>query len=274
MSKTLAETRFTRLQIAGPDAQGIVVVTLDRPERLNAMDLRMFEELTQLAAVAEADEAVRLLIITGAGRGFCAGLDLEVVGDLAGMSVQAFMRIQETAANTIAALRLLPKPVIAAVNGAATGGGLAVALAADVRLAAPEARFGVAFIRLGLSACDVGVSWLLPRVVGLGHASELMMTGRVIDAAAAERIGLVNRIVHEGSLLEAAHALAREIIRNAAFGLRLTKQGLQINVDAPSIHAAIELENRNQVLASRTEEMQATLGRFMGEQAAKRAQRS
>ena len=262
---------FQRIAIAEPDADGVTVATLNRPDRLNAIDTVMFEELERLAKIAEADPRVRVLILTGAGRGFCAGLDLEVAGDLPGMDVEDFMRLQETVGRVVIALRQLPKPLIAAVNGAAAGGGLALALAADVRLATPRAKFGVAFIRLGLSACDMGVSWMLPRIVGLGAASELMLTGRVIDAAAAKEIGLVNRVVAEDDLMSAALELAREMARNAAFGLRLTKQGLQLNVDAPSIQAAVELENRNQVLASRSAEMKATFERFMAEQAARRS---
>ena len=181
MSESLAQTLFTRLQITGPDVDGIALVTLARPESLNSIDLEMFTELKRLAVVAEADPQVRAMILTGAGRGFCAGLDLEVAGQLSRLSIEQYMTIQELAGSTITALRLMPKPLIAAVNGAATGGGLALALVADIRLASEQARMGVAFTRLGLSSCDVGMSWLLPRIVGLGAASELMLTGRIID---------------------------------------------------------------------------------------------
>ncbi len=271
---TLVPDDYQRLKVASPDDDGVLLVTFNRPERLNAIDLTMFREIEHLAAQAEADPRVRVVILTGAGRGFCAGLDLDVAGDLPGMSVEDFLVIQEAGGRSVTALRLMGKPLIAAINGAAAGGGLAFALAADVRLAAPQAKFGVAFIRLGLSACDLGVSWLLPRIVGLGVASELMLTGRVIDAVAAERIGLVNRVVDDGQLMVQARELALEMARNSSFGLKLTKQALQINVDAPSIHAAIELENRNQALASRSHEMRETFARFTAEQAAKRDAKS
>lgn len=274
MSLATAAARFETLEVAAPDSDGIVVVTMNRPANLNALDWSMFAELIVLAEAAEADPSVRVLILTGAGRGFCAGLLLETIAELPAMTTEHFMELQELGGKAITAMRLLTKPVIAAVNGAAAGGGLALALAADIRIAASPAKFGVAFIRLGLSACDLGVSWLLPRVVGLGHASELMLTGRVIDAEEALRIGLANRVVASEALLPVAHEIAREMARNSSFGLKLTKQGLQINVDAPSIHAAIQLENRNQVLCSRTEVMQATLAAFLEAENARRAARN
>lgn len=263
---------YETLQVDRRD-DGTAVVTLDRPDKLNAIDWRMWEELAALWRALEEDDDVRVVVLTGAGRGFCAGLDLEAAVGLPGMTVPEMMRGQEMGAQVIASLKRLPKPVIAAVNGPAAGGGLALALASDVRLASTQARFGVAFIRLGLSACDVGVSWLLPRVVGLGHASELMLTGRVVDAAHAERIGLANRVVAPDELLPAALELAAEMARNSPFGLRLTKQGLQDNVDAGSLEAAITLENRNQVLCSRTEDMAAAVQAFVTKQPARYANR-
>lgn len=254
-------TAFETIELARAD-DGIVTVTLSRPECLNAISGQMFAELHELCARVERDETIRAVVLTGAGRGFCAGLDLAEAGAIPGMSAQEMLRLQEHGAETIVKLRHLTVPVIAAVNGPAAGGGLALALAADVRLAASEARFGVAFVRLGLSACDVGVSWLLPRVVGLGHASELMLTGRVIDASEAERIGLVNR-VPAGDVVAAARAVAGEMVRNSPFGLKLTKQGLQLAVDAPSMQAAVALENRNQALASRTRDMERAVRGFI-----------
>jgi len=228
------------------------VVTLDRPDRLNALDWDMFDELDEVYAQLEADPAVRAVVLTGAGRGFSAGLDLEVAQQLADMDTEAFYRRQVAGARTLTRARELTTPVIAAVNGPASGGGLALALAADVRLCSPAAFFNVAFVRIGLTGCDVGVSWLLPRVVGLGHASEMMLTGRRVEAAEAERIGLVNRVVPAEELLAAALETARLIAGNSPFGVALTKEGLQLAVDTPSLQAALALENRQQVLASRT----------------------
>ncbi len=249
-----------RTERTGP---GVLLATLDRPERLNALDSQMWDDLVELVDRVEQDRETRVLTITGNGRGFCAGADLEFISEVPGMTAQQFMRQQERGGRAIAKLRHLSTPVIAAVNGPATGGGLAIALAADLRIAVPAARFNVAFVRLGLSGCDVGVSWLLSRVVGMGYASELMLTGRLIDADEALRIGLVHRVVEHDQLAAAVQELAAEVAANSPFGLRLTKQALQINVDAPSLEAAIELENRNQVLASRTEDMAEAIEAFL-----------
>jgi enoyl-CoA hydratase len=241
---------------------GVLLATLNRPERLNALTLEGFDELTRLCARAEADDDVRALVVTGAGRGFCAGLDLDELATLGAMTGPDLLAGQERWSGAIAAFRRLTKPVIAAVNGPAAGAGFAHALAADVRLAAPGARFNAAFVRVGVSGGDVGVSWLLPRIVGLGHASEMLLTGRLVDAEEAARIGLVNRVVDAGALLDAAFAVAAEIAANSPFGVRLTKQVLQSNVDAPSLEAAMALENRNQTIALRTDDMAEALAAF------------
>lgn len=251
------------LRVDGPGEDGVAQVVLDRPQRLNALDAASFASLQALCARLDADDAVRAVVLTGAGRGFCAGLDLEIARALPDMSVPEMYRAQARGADAVAALHRLGKPVVAAVNGPAAGGGLALALAADVRVASHAARFGVAFTRLGLSGCDVGVSWLLPRIVGLGFAAELMLTGRVIDADEAARIGLVNHLVPADALLGRAHAIAREMARNTAFGLRLTKEGLRLAIDAPSLEAALAIENRNQVLASRGSEMAEAVRTFV-----------
>lgn len=242
---------------------GIAVLTLRRPEKLNALSWQLVRDLRDTLAELDAERSLRVLVLTGEGRGFCAGIDIgsdDAVGSSAG-AIEAYER-QELVASLGIALAELRKPVIAAVNGPAAGGGLAIALACDVRLAAPSARFNVAFVRLGLSGGDVGISHLLPRVVGLGAAAELMLTGRLIDAEEAARIGLVNRVVPAGSLLDEAVELAAEIARNSPFGVRMTKQVLRQNVDAPSLRAAIELENRTQILATRTEDMVEALAAF------------
>jgi len=222
------------------------VLTLNRPERLNAwvpdMQVRYFDLLEQAAA----DPDVRVIVVTGAGRGFCAGADMEVLqGGDASEDARGDERPQ-TYPMTI------PKPVIAAVNGPAAGGGLALALSSDVRLASPEARFNVAFVKIGVSGADMGTSHLLPRIVGLGHASELMLTGRLVDGEEAARIGLANRVVPADELLDAARELAAEIVANAPFGVRMTKEVLRHNVDAQSAAAAIAMENRTQILAVQT----------------------
>lgn len=244
------------------EGEGVVLVTLDRPERLNALSFEMFDELGLLCGVLADDRETRAVIVTGAGRGFCAGLDLDDAGELKRMSPQQMLRGQERWVGSIAAFRTLPLPVIAAINGPAAGAGLALALMADLRLVSSEAKLTTAFVRIGLTGGDAGMSWLLPRLVGMTHASELLLTGTPIDAERAERIGLVNRVVEPEELLDTARELARSIAAHNPFGIRLTKQVLQQNADAPSLAAALETENRNQVLITQTDDMQEALLAF------------
>jgi enoyl-CoA hydratase len=242
---------------------GITVATLNRPDRLNAMTFQMFDELARLAAEVGADERTRVLVLTGAGRGFCAGLDLADAATLPEMTAAAFLEGQETWSGAITSFRRLPKPVIAAVNGPAAGAGFSLALAADIRIAAPTARFNAAFIKIGLTGGDCGSSWMLPRIVGLGHAYEILLTGRLVGADEAARIGLVNRVVPAEDLLASALETAELIAANSPLGVRLTKQVVQVNVDAPSLEAAVELENRNQTLAAGTQDMTEAMTAFI-----------
>ncbi len=243
-------------------ADGVALATLNRPERLNAITFRMFEEWRALCDAVEADDEVRALVLTGAGRAFCAGLDLSEAATLADMTVPEMMRGQESWADATAAFHRLSKPVIAAVNGAAAGAGFSLALAADIRIAAPAARFNAAFVRIGLSGGDCGSSYFLPRIVGVGRAAEILLTGRFVGAEEAATIGLVNRVVPTESLLDEAVATAKMIAENTPFGVRLTKRVLHLNVDAPSLTAALEVESRNQVLTTRTEDMVEALTAF------------
>jgi enoyl-CoA hydratase len=245
---------------------GVVRVLLDRPDRLNAMSDQLIEDLHRALDQIEADDACRVVILTGAGRGFCAGLDLREVptSHRRGVGrVQGGLDVQHRIASFIPRLRSLRVPVIAAVNGAATRGGLALALGSDVRIAAASARFGVAFVKIGLSGCDIGVSWLLPRLVGAGRAHELMLTGRIIDADEAERIGLVVRVVPDDGLLDAALETARQIRSNTPLGIWLTKEAMWSALEIPSQRAAIDVENRQQILASLTDDMQEAVAAFL-----------
>jgi enoyl-CoA hydratase/carnithine racemase len=241
---------------------GVLIATLNRPKRMNALTFAMFAQLQTLCDNVTADDTVRTIILTGAGRGFCAGLDLEDAATLPAMSAAQFLHEQEGWANAITSFRRLPKPVIAAVNGAAAGAGFSLALAADIRLATPAARFNAAFVKIGLTGGDCGSSWTLPRIVGLGHANEILLTGRLVDADEAARIGLVNRIVAPDDLLREAITLAQTINANSPLGVRLTKQVVQTNIDAPSLEAAVAIENRNQALASRSPDMAEALTAF------------
>ncbi|RFU21499.1 enoyl-CoA hydratase/isomerase family protein [Geodermatophilus marinus] len=243
------------LRLAAPEP-GVLVLTLDRPERLNAMSADLLRELHAVLDALADDPSVRVLVLTGAGRGFCAGLDLTAFDmggpDRATRSPQAGLALQKHIAALVPKLRALPQVVIAAVNGPAAGGGLALALAADVRIGAASSRYTVAFVRLGLSGCDIGVSWLLPRLIGASRAFELLLTGRVVDAPEADRIGLVTRVVPDEELLDAALGTARAVLANSPMGVRMTKEVMWSQLEVSSLQAGIDLENRTQILSSFT----------------------
>jgi enoyl-CoA hydratase/carnithine racemase len=253
-------TEFETMTVERP-ADGVMVATLNRPDRLNSMTVQMFSELEQLARDLR-DTDLRSLIMTGAGRAFCAGFDLDAADELAGLSPLGMLARQEHAARALAAIRSLPMPVIAAVNGAAAGGGLALALMADIRLGSPAARFNAAFVRIGLSAGDLGTSWLLPRLIGPARAAEFAYTGGFIEAEEAERLGLLNRVVPAERLLDETLALAASIATNSPAGVQLSKRALQANMEAASFAAALELENRGQALLTRGEDMAEALTAF------------
>ena len=244
-------------------ADGVLVATLDRPARLNALTVAMFAELETLARDVDRDRAVRALVLTGAGRGFCAGYDLDEAKELPQLSATEMLDRQEAGIRAFAALRAVGVPLIAAVNGPAAGGGLSLALAADIRLAAPEASFTGAFVRIGLSAGDLGASWLLPRLVGPAHAADIAFTGRTVPADEAAAMRLVNRVVRDRPVLDAAVELAVEIAAQAPAGVRLSKRALQANLEVPSYAAALELENRGQTLLTRTDDMAEALAAFL-----------
>jgi enoyl-CoA hydratase/carnithine racemase len=239
---------------------GVAVITLNRPDRLNAINHQMVAELTETCAALGADEEVRAIVLTGAGRGFCAGLDVRHFGpgvpDMAAPALKR-MRFQEMMAGLPATLRQLPQPVIAAVNGPCVGGGLALCLAADVRLCSTEASFGNAAILLGLTGAEMGMSYHLPRIVGTSVAADWMLTGRTVTAEEADRRGLVSELVEPGALLERALERASAIADLPALATQMTKHALQVNTDAADFHAALELENRNQVITAATDEAAA-----------------
>lgn len=226
------------------------VVTLTRPEKLNALNDLMLDELDAALLELDADPVVRTIVLTGAGRGFCSGLDLSTATSLDELDGPTFLRLQQRVSASLTRPFRLSKPVIAAVNGPASGGGLALALASDIRIASESAEFNAAFMRIGLTGCDVGVSWLLPRIVGLGPAAEMMLTGRRVGAAEALRTGLVTHVTAGSDLLGRAAQLADEIAANSAFGVTLTKDGLRLAADAGSLDIAVGLENRQQALAA------------------------
>jgi enoyl-CoA hydratase len=230
---------------------GVAVLRLNRPERSNAMDMDAVAQLHQAIESVSSDDAVRVVVLTGLGNAFCAGLDLKSMLDDRGAlrpSAAGGYDLQERYEGTIRRLRASNKTIIAAVNGAAVGFGFALTLGADIRIASTSASFHVGAVRIGLTAGECGISYHLPRMVGASRAFEIMLTGRPIDAAEAQRIGLVARVVEPAQLLSDALDCARQVLLNSPFSTRHTKRVMWANLDAGSLDAALELENRAQVL--------------------------
>ena len=227
-------------------------LTLNRPAQLNAMNRQLVNEVRQLFTDLYWRRDVRVVMLTGAGRAFCAGLDLkEQRISFSEGSVGAALDAQRSIAEIVIAMRRCPQPIVALINGPASGGGFALALAADVRLATPEARMNASFIRVGLSACDIGVSYFLPRMVGSSVAAEYLLTGRFMEAARANALGLVSAVVTREQLEGEGRALLTDMLNATPLGLRLTKDVLNHSLDACSLETVIALEDRNQVLATR-----------------------
>jgi enoyl-CoA hydratase/carnithine racemase len=239
-----------------------VVVTLNRPDRYNAMTNTMFDELEHVALALNADDDTRVVVLTGAGKAFCAGYDLADADALPNLGALGMLDQQERAARALLAIRTMRVPLIAAVNGAAAGGGLSLSLAADIRIAGVTAKFNAAFVRIGLSAGDLGASWLLTRLIGPALTSEICFTGRFVDAEEAGRIGLVNAVSPEDALLDDALSMAKTIVANSPGGVQLSKRALQANMEVSSYAAALELENRGQALLTRGSDMPEALAAF------------
>lgn len=240
----------------------IALLTLNRPDKLNALNHGLVEDLHATLDDIRADDHCRVVVLTGAGRGFCSGLDLTEPSPDNGLEFpRSGMRWQERIAELTTKVSRLRQPVIAAVNGPAYGGGFALALASDIRIASESARFCTQFIKLGLGGCDIGVSYTLPRIVGAGQAFDLILTARTVDAAEALRLGLVSRL-SAGSVLDDALALAETLCGYGKFGVESTKQVLWANLEAPSLEAALQVENRSQILASTSGEMRDAAAAF------------
>ena len=230
---------------------GIGCLTLNRPERLNALSLEMLGELHSFLNLIKTRPEIRVLVLTGEGRGFCSGFDLkderlqkEAAQFLSNPGLH-LTAVQKKYGDLVVEMRKVPQPLIAAVKGPAAGGGMCLALASDVILAGPGATFTPSFINIGLSGGEMGTTYFLPRLVGSTRAAEILMTGRTVEAVEAERIGLVCRIVPEDLLFSAALEIARRMIAKTPLGLRFTKEAMYLNADA-TLEAAVELENRNQ----------------------------
>ena len=244
------------LTLDRPEA-GLAVLCLTRASRMNAMDVPAMRELSRTLDELAADRSVRVLVLTGEGRGFCAGLDLKSVLDEQGrygLNATESYELQMVFDGVMRRLRNMDAAVIAAVNGTALGAGFAMSLCADVRFASRAASFHVGAVKVGLSAGECGISYHLPRLIGAGRAFELMLTGRPVLPEEAERIGLVAGVTEPEALMERALACARQILAHSPYSTLHTKRVMWSNLDAPSLASALDLENHVQVLALMTED--------------------
>jgi enoyl-CoA hydratase/carnithine racemase len=274
-SETLPEYQTLSIRRDGP----VDHVLLNRPDHLNALSLLALDELNDYFGRQQFNEASRIVVMRGAGRAFCAGLDIRDFDPSAKRTVEEVLLHQRKLAETVLRMHRCPQVVIALVNGAAVGAGFALALAADIRIAGPRAKMNAAFIKIGASACDVGVSYFLPRLVGASVARELMLTGRFIDAERALRVGLVSGVVldaerslrvglvsdvvPEDELDAAGEALVDEMHATSPMGLRLTKECLNATIDSPSLEVAIAMENRNQILCGANGDIEEGMNAFL-----------
>jgi enoyl-CoA hydratase/carnithine racemase len=228
------------------ERDGIGTITLDRPDTLNSLTFEVYDELRRFLAHLAERKSTRALVITGAGRGFCSGGDVDaIIGELFARKAEGLLEFTRMTCDVIKAMRGLRKPIVAAVNGTAAGAGAVIALAADVRVFAPNAKIGFLFVKVGLAGADMGAAHLLPRVVGLGRATELLMTGRMVESAEAERIGLANWIAVPDRVLEEAEAFARKLSQGPLFALGMTKELLDREA-ALDTTAALEWEAQAQ----------------------------
>jgi enoyl-CoA hydratase/carnithine racemase len=241
----------------------IATITLDRPDRLNALTFEVYAELRDLFTTLARHDAVKVVIITGEGRGFCSGGDVEaIIGRLLEQDTSQLLAFTRMTGALIANMRALPKPVIAAVNGVAAGAGAVIALAADFRLVVPSATFAFLFTRVGLAGADMGAAYLLPRVVGLARATELLMLGERISADEALKAGLVNRIVPSDALMTEARTLAERLASGPSFALGMTKTLLNQELDI-DFAAAIEAEAQGQAICMQTPAFREAYESFM-----------
>jgi enoyl-CoA hydratase len=237
----------------------VTVIRLSRPERLNAMSFELISEFCDVCAEVAADNECWVVVLTGEGRGFCSGLDLDDPGVIPGIDEMALSRIGMLAmshfSKVVPALRALPQPVIAAVNGCAYGGGLCLSLGADIRFCSESAVFNATGIVNGLTSTELGVSYLLPRTIGLSRSNDMLLTGCKVDAQQAEQIGLVSRVYPDDELFDRAIEAAEAMCEFSAFGLQMTKKVCWANIEATSLTAAIDLEDRNQLILGNTENL-------------------
>lgn len=235
---------------------GVAVVTLSRPDRLNAVTPALVEELHEILDGLHTDPDTRVVVLTGEGRGFCSGMDVQGGGEIQSDEgrAQRLIRGIGRGGEVVAKLREIPQPVIGALHGPVAGMGISYALACDLRVADPTTRFVAPFVNIGLSGGDVGLSWLLPRVVGPAKAAEILYRAQTLKAEHLFNLGLITEMTDEGGDLAAALALAAELLGKSPYGLKHTKELLNLSLDAPGLRGHLALETRTQALAFFTED--------------------
>lgn len=245
------------------ESTGVATIVLNRPERLNALTFEVYRELRDTFDALDDERDVRAVVITGQGKAFCSGGDVrDIIGPLLERDFEGLHEFTTMTCDLIRAIRGCPRPVIAAINGTVAGAGAVIAAASDLRIAAESARIAFLFTRVGLSGADMGISWLLPRLVGHGKATELLVTGDFIDAREALRIGLYNRVVHDDRVLEVALDLAEKIARGPAFGLRITREALESEWDM-TLEQALEQEAHLQAVCMMREDFREAYRAFV-----------
>jgi enoyl-CoA hydratase/carnithine racemase len=248
---------------------GIATITLNRPERLNAITFEVYRELTDLIAALRDEKTVRVVVITGAGRAFCSGGDVrDIIGELQGRDAAGLLEFTRLTCELIHNMRALPKPIITSINGTTAGAGACIALASDIRIAAEEAKIAFVFVKVGLAGTDMGATYLLPRIVGLSRATELLMTGDFISAAEAERIGLYNRVVPRDQLETVTSEFAEKLAHGPALGLAKTKEMLNREMHM-SFESALEAEAVAQALCMQTPDFKEAHAAFLEKRPAK-----
>ena len=245
------------------EQSGIARVTMNRPERFNALGTDMSLALRDYFEGLERRTEVRVVILKGAGKHFCAGLDLKEQQAAGLRDVDDAMRLQHEIRGIMLAMRRCPQPIIGIVQGAASGGGFAIALASDIRLGTPETRMNSAAIRLGLTGGDMGISYFLPRMIGSSAAAEFLLTGRFIDAAPAQALGLLSRVGSLDEMTREADTLAGEMLHVPPLALRLTKEGLTHALDAPNLESVMAMEDRQQVLCTQSDDFRRGIDSFL-----------
>ena len=243
---------------------GVATITLDRPDRLNALTFEIYDELAKTFRALDSANGVRVVIITGEGKGFCSGGDVEdIIGALFDNDYQGLLAFTEMTCELVDAMRSCRRPIVAALNGTVAGAGAVIATASDVRIAADTAKIAYLFTKVGLSGADMGMAWLLPRVIGMGRAMELLMTGDFIDAAEALRIGLYNVVVPHGDLAATAQQFAEKLARGPSFGLAMTKR-LVYREASMDLRSALEVEAEAQAVCMQHPDFREAYEAFVG----------